>query len=39
MMRSGYIGNDLYALQNLMESFITFKPLTPRLKEIEAPVC
>jgi len=38
MMRSGYIGNDLYALQNLMESFVTFKPLTPRLKEISAPV-
>jgi 3-oxoadipate enol-lactonase len=38
MMRSGYIGNDLYALQNLMESFVTFKPLTPRLKEIRSPV-
>ena len=38
MMRSGYIGNDLYALQNLMESFVTFKPLTPRLKEIRGPV-
>ncbi|MCU0938326.1 MAG: alpha/beta hydrolase [Burkholderiaceae bacterium] len=38
MMRSGYIGNDLYALQNLMESFIAFKPLTPRLKEIRGPV-
>jgi pimeloyl-ACP methyl ester carboxylesterase len=38
MMRSGYIGNDLYALQNLMESFISFKPLTPRLKEIRGPV-
>ena len=38
MMRSGYISNDLYALQNLMESFIRFKPLTPRLKEIRGPV-
>ncbi len=38
MMRSGYIGNDLYALQNLMESLVTFKPLTPRLKEIRSPV-
>jgi pimeloyl-ACP methyl ester carboxylesterase len=38
MMRSGYISNDLYALQNLMESFITFKPLTPRLNEIRGPV-
>jgi 3-oxoadipate enol-lactonase len=38
MMRSGYIGNDLYALQNLMESFVKFKPLTPRLKEIRSPV-
>ncbi len=38
MMRSGYIGNDLFALQNLMESFISFKPMTPRLKEIRGPV-
>ena len=38
MMRSGYIGNDLYALQNLMESFIKFEPLTPRLNEIRSPV-
>jgi len=38
MMRSGYISNDLYALQNLMESFVALKPLTPRLKEIEGPV-
>ena len=37
MMRSGYIGNDLYALQNIMESFSTFKPLTGRLGEIRAP--
>ena len=38
MIRSGYMGNDLYALQNLMESFIKFKPLTPRLAEIGCPV-
>ena len=25
MMRSGYIGNDLYALQNLMESFVKLR--------------
>jgi len=37
MMRSGYIGNDLYALQNIMESFATFQPLTERLGEIRAP--
>jgi 3-oxoadipate enol-lactonase len=38
MMRSGYVGNDLYALQNLMESFVKFQPLTPRLREIVCPV-
>jgi pimeloyl-ACP methyl ester carboxylesterase len=38
MKRAGYIGNDLYALQNLMESFVSFQPLTPRLKEIACPV-
>jgi pimeloyl-ACP methyl ester carboxylesterase len=38
MKRAGYIGNDLYALQNLMESFVHFQPLTPRLKEIRCPV-
>lgn len=38
MKRSGYIGNDLYALQNLMESFVHFAPLTPRLREIACPV-
>ena len=37
MMRSGYIGNDLYALQNLMESFAKFEPLTPRLGQIHCP--
>jgi 3-oxoadipate enol-lactonase len=38
MKRSGYIGNDLYALENLMESFMKFEPLTPRLQEIRCPV-
>ena len=38
MMRSGYMGNDLYALQNLMESLIEFEPRTPRLAEIRCPV-
>jgi 3-oxoadipate enol-lactonase len=37
MKRAGYIGNDLYALQNLMESFVTFKPLTPQLGEVRCP--
>jgi pimeloyl-ACP methyl ester carboxylesterase len=37
MIRSGYMGNDLYALQNLMESFVDFAPLTPRLGEIRCP--
>ncbi|HEY6827674.1 MAG TPA: alpha/beta hydrolase [Gemmatimonadaceae bacterium] len=37
MKRAGYIGNDLYALQNLMESFVDFEPLTPRLGEIRVP--
>ncbi|NCC41577.1 MAG: alpha/beta hydrolase [Gammaproteobacteria bacterium] len=37
MMRSGYIGNDAYAMQNLMESFVEFEPLTPGLSGIEVP--
>jgi hypothetical protein len=37
MMRSGFIGNDAYAMQNLMESFVEFKPLTPGLSGIEVP--
>jgi pimeloyl-ACP methyl ester carboxylesterase len=37
MKRAGYIGNDLYALQNLMESFVKFTPRGPRLHEIECP--
>jgi esterase/lipase len=37
MKRAGYIGNDGYAMQNLMESFATFKPLTPELHRIKVP--
>src|SRR4051794_20165017 len=28
--RQGWLVNDVYALQNLMESFLDFKPLTPQ---------
>jgi 3-oxoadipate enol-lactonase len=35
--RKGWLINDLYALQNLMESFFDFEPLTPRLAAISAP--
>ncbi len=38
MKRAGYVGNDLYALQNLMESFVAFTPLTPRLAQVRCPV-
>ena len=37
MKRAGYIGNDAYAMQNLMESFVEFEPLTPALKKITVP--
>ena len=37
MKRSGYIGNDGYAMQNLMESFVKFQPLTPDLHRIHVP--
>ena len=37
MKRAGYIGNDAYALQNLMESFVEFRPLTPDLHNISVP--
>jgi len=37
MKRAGYIGNDGYAMQNLMESFVKFKPLTPELHKIKVP--
>jgi len=35
--RRGWLINDVYALQNLMDSFLDFEPLTPRLGEIRAP--
>jgi pimeloyl-ACP methyl ester carboxylesterase len=37
MKRAGYIGNDGYAMQNLMESFVAFKPLTRDLHKIKVP--
>ena len=33
----GWLINDVYALQNLMESFLNFEPLTPRLSSISTP--
>lgn len=35
--RSGLVVNDLFALQNLMESFLDFQPLTPELPRILCP--
>jgi 3-oxoadipate enol-lactonase len=35
--RQGWLTNDVYALQNLMESFLEFKPLTPQLPAITIP--
>jgi 3-oxoadipate enol-lactonase len=35
--RQGWLVNDVYALQNLMESFLDFKPLTPQLPSIKTP--
>ncbi len=35
--RQGWLVNDVYALQNLMESFLDFKPLTPQLSSITLP--
>lgn len=37
MRRLGYIGNDLYALQQLIESLADFEPLTPQLSRIDCP--
>lgn len=37
MMRRGYAINDLYALQNLMESVQAFQPITGRLGRIACP--
>jgi 3-oxoadipate enol-lactonase len=35
--RPGWVINDLYALQNLMESFLDFRPLTADLPRIQVP--
>jgi pimeloyl-ACP methyl ester carboxylesterase len=35
--RQGWLTNDVYALQNLMDSFLDFKPLTPELASINVP--
>ena len=35
--RQGWLVNDVYALQNLMESFMDFQPLTPHLGAIRIP--
>jgi 3-oxoadipate enol-lactonase len=35
--RQGWLVNDVYALQNLMESFLDFQPLTPQLSSIAVP--
>jgi pimeloyl-ACP methyl ester carboxylesterase len=35
--RQGWLTNDVYALQNLMESFLGFEPLTPQLPAITVP--
>src|SRR5205814_330141 len=35
--RQGWLVNDVYALQNLMESFLDFQPLTPELHKIKIP--
>jgi len=35
--RKAWLINDLYALQNLMESFFDFAPLTPQLSSIRVP--
>ena len=33
----GWLANDVYALQNLMELFLDFEPLTPQLSSIRVP--
>ena len=35
--RRGWLLNDVYALQNLMESFLEFEPMTSQLPSIRAP--
>lgn len=36
--RQGWLINDVYALQNLMESFLDFQPLPPLLPSITTPI-
>src|ERR1700744_884884 len=35
--RAGWLTNDVYAIQNLMESFLDFQPLTAQLSAISVP--
>lgn len=35
--KPGWVANDAFALQNLMDSFMEFEPLTPRLSNIRVP--
>lgn len=37
MIRAGVAGNELFGIQNIMESLTHFEPLTPRLAEIDCP--
>ncbi len=37
IQRPGYLTNDLFALQNLMESFTDFEPITAELPKIACP--
>lgn len=37
MIRAGVAGNELFGIQNIMESLMHFEPLTARLKEIKCP--
>jgi len=37
MKRMGYMANDLFALQNLVESLANFEPLTPQLGRVTCP--
>jgi 3-oxoadipate enol-lactonase len=37
MIRDSFSNNDVYAIQNLMESLLKFKNFTPELKKIKAP--
>ena len=37
MIRDSFSNNDVYAIQNLMESLLQFKNFTPELKKITAP--